>query len=71
MFLIMTMNVLDRLRHGQGIFNVISSPKLIFEYQIEAYSSKKLVDFPIFKVFMSNSLYYNLYHMKLKLITQP
>ena len=60
-FMIIKNDVLDRLEHDLVIFNTIATSKLIFQYQILADSRPNMVDFGLFKAFISNFLYYNLY----------
>ena len=70
-FPIMDYDVLDRLEHVWDIFDTVGSRKSNLHCQILPDFSAKLADFGVFKAFISNFLYYNLYQRKLKVITRP
>ena len=70
-FPIMDYDVLDRLEHVWDIFDTVGSRKSNLHCRIFPEFSAKLADFGVFKAFIGNFLYYNLYQGKLKVITRP
>ena len=70
-FPIINYDVLDRLEHVWDIFDTVGSRKSNLHCQILPDFSAKLADFGVFKAFISNFLYYNLYQRKVKVITRP